>query len=40
MLRYNTDTLSFEGFNGIVWGGLGGGSGGDGDNTAAPIVLA
>ena len=37
MLRFNTDTSSFEGYNGIVWGGLGGGDSGGG---SAPIVLA
>lgn len=36
MLRFNTDTVSFEAYNGIIWGGLGGGGGGGGPS----IVLA
>jgi inosine/xanthosine triphosphate pyrophosphatase family protein len=27
-LRYNTTTISFEGYNGTIWGSIGGGSGG------------
>jgi len=35
MFRFNTDTSSFEGYNGTVWGGLGGGS-----ESGPSIVLA
>jgi hypothetical protein len=30
MLRFNTDTTSFEGYNGTVWGSIGGGATGSG----------
>jgi hypothetical protein len=29
MLRFNSETLSFEGFNGTAWGAIGGGGGAD-----------
>lgn len=29
MLRFNSETLSFEGYNGTVWGAIGGGGGAD-----------
>jgi hypothetical protein len=33
-LRYNTDTLGFEGYNGTVWGAVGGGATGGTGNAA------
>ena len=30
MLRFNTDSSGFEGYNGTVWGAIGGGGGADG----------
>jgi hypothetical protein len=33
MLRFNTDTTSFEGYNGTVWGSIGGGATGGGSDS-------
>jgi hypothetical protein len=35
MIWYNTDLASFEGYNGSVWGAIGGGGGGSGEDELA-----
>ena len=41
MLRFNNESVSFEGYNGTVWGAIGGGGGGAGtDEFARTIALA
>ena len=38
MLRFNTTTNSFEGYNGTAWGAIGGGGGGSGTDTYARTI--
>lgn len=39
-LRFNSTTSSFEGYNGIEWGAIGGGGGDGTDQYARTIALA
>ena len=39
MLRFNTTTLSFEGYNGTDWGEIGGGGGGTTDEFARTLAI-
>lgn len=39
MLRYNSETLSFEGHNGTVWGAIGGGGADETARTLATLAL-
>lgn len=42
MLRFNSDSVSFEGYNGTAWGAIGGGGGGGAgtDEFARTVALA